>query len=917
MNSSSLDDEAILLDDEDINDANAAYEAQCGRRGIAPDSGPEADRVLTKLDLLYPGFREYRKRRAQKVAEEIETFQMASRLRSEGVRVSWYRGPLEHSGFWPEYKTKIQASLSAAAVEDLDKSTTQILDACANPQDIGSKRKGLVVGYVQSGKTANFEGLIAKAADAGYRVIIVMAGMFNNLREQTQSRLAHDLGLEKSSPGSASWSPLTDVDNDFGGAVSRTILNLENSVAIAVVKKNNSVLKKLIRWLNSIDAGLLAKRPVLIIDDEADQATPNTEKRRDEISTINKRVRELWRTVGTGTYVAYTATPFANVFIDPDDPADMYPDDFIFTLPEPNGYMGASAFFNLEMDADKDSDRDLALATEVSDIEAAVLTPRPPNIEDYDPHVTESLEEAIRWFIAATAVRQLRRGPAHSTMLVHTSHRVLAHKKLADVIRDYVRDLHRAGDGEASKFKEVFDRQMARTLSEGAHIPEWHEIWDRISTDVLPHVSVVVENGMSDERLAYGDDAQTVIAVGGSTLSRGMTLEGLVTSYFLRTSANYDTLLQMGRWFGYRIGYDDLVRIWVAPGLLEEFAHLSRVEEDMRERIAVMSEEDKTPREMAIPILAHDGRLSITSSNRMAAVREVQVGLSGSRRQTVYLDRSPSRIRESHRAARHLAQDAIDHASGQPLRERRSRPSILFQNVPSSDFLHFLEGYWVSESDRWLQPENLRSWLNKYGRDVSWNVVLVSGSDSSGATFDYADGLSVAPVLRTPLREDTWKADKRLPDRLSEDSDVINIRALISGSHQVLDLKILNDNGRLTTAQSADLAKRNASSKKDARILRKSIAPNVGLVLLYVIDKDSRPLQRSKERGAMDAVDHLIGLAVIFPDVDNEDPREYYAVEVSTDIDVLTEEERALEQFEMLDENAYFEAEAEADLEVE
>lgn len=916
MNSSSLDEETNLLDEDDIAGATAAYEAQCKRRGIAPDSGQEADRVLRDLDRRFPGFREHRRRLVAKVAEEIETFQMLSRLRSEGVRVSWYRGPMEHRGFWPEYKTKIQQSLPAAAVEDLDKSTTQIMDACVNPQDIGSKRKGLVVGYVQSGKTANFEGLIAKAADAGYRVIIVMAGMFNNLREQTQSRLADDLGLEKSSQGAASWNPLTDVDGDFGGA-SRTALNLESNVAIAVVKKNNSVLKKLIRWLNSIDPGLLAKRPVLIIDDEADQATPNTEKRRDRISTINRRVRELWGTVGTGTYVAYTATPFANVFIDPDDPEDMYPDDFIFTLPEPKGYMGASAFFNLELDADKDSDRDLVLATEVPDLEATVLTPQPPNIDDYDPHVTDSLDEAIRWFIAATAVRQLRSEPAHSTMLVHTSHRVLAHKRLADVIRDYVRSLHRAGDAEESAFKGVFDRQMSRTDSDGVQIPPWEQVWDRISADVLPHVSVVVENGMSDERLAYGDEAQAVIAVGGSTLSRGMTLEGLVTSYFLRTSANYDTLLQMGRWFGYRNGYDDLVRVWVAPGLLDEFAHLSRVEEDMRERIALMAEENRTPRDMAIPILAHNGRLSITSSNRMAAVREVQAGLSGSRRQTVYLDRSPARIRESHFAARQLAQKAFDHASGVPLRERRRRPSILFQNVPSRDFLQFLEGYWVSESDRWLQPENLRGWLKRYGRDVSWNVVLVSGSDSSGAVFDYDNEFSVAPVLRTPLDHETWKADKRLPDDLGEGSDVVNIRALISGPHQVLDLKILDENGRLTNAQSADLANRNASSKKDARSLRKSIAPNVGLVLLYVIDKDSRPLQRSKSRAAMDAADHLIGLAVIFPHVDNEDPREYYAVEISTDVDVLTEEERALEQFELVDENAYFEAEVEAESENE
>lgn len=890
---------AFELSMDDIELADLLFEALCSKNGVSPDD-KVASEYLSRTENSFPGYKAYREQILAERAEEIETFTLGSRLVKQGVKSSWYSGPKHNSGIWPKYKKKLEANnFPAKALHDLNMSTTQIMGNCANPRAIGDKRKGLVVGYVQSGKTANFEGLIAKAADAGYKVVIVLAGMFDNLREQTQARLEKDLELRVSRREEGLvWHPLTTVDTDFVlSPAAQTALNDPKSVAIAVVKKNGAVLRRLVRWLESISQDVREKSPILIVDDEADQATPNTMAGKKAVSAINQLVRDVWSLVETGTYVAYTATPFANVFMDPNDREDMYPDDFIFDLPEPEGYIGASKFFNVEGNADVDDDQDLRISVGVPEVEAEVLTPRTRNIEDYDPHITQSLGEAIRWFMIATAIRELRHGENHSSMLVHTSHRIQAHESLSDAVTEYLRDLWNERDAQEQNFRAVFEKQIESNSTASGVVPEWHVIWNQIVTSVLPVVSVVVENGVSESRLDYSDGIKKVVVVGGSTLSRGITLEGLITSFFLRTSANYDTLLQMGRWFGFRNGYDDLVRLWVAPGLLEEYAHLSRVEADMRERIQIMEREQKTPRDLALPILAHDGRLKITAANRMSAVRKVQVGLSGSRRQTIYLDRHPESIKRSQLVARNFVQAASRHSEGELYKEDAKSPSILIRDVRSSDFLQFLEGYWVSKSDEWLQPKNLRTWLSEHGSGIKWNLVLVSGP--SATSFDFGNGLEVSPVVRTPLEETYWTPDRLEHDQLDlESTDVVNIRALISGSHQVLDLKILDDNRLLSKEDSEKFGDVNASNKASAGALRKALEPTSGLILLYVIDKDSQPQAAGKQRSSMDAPDHLIGLSVIFPYVEDEDLGTYYSVEIEHDLGVMTDEEIEMAELE-------------------
>lgn len=813
----------------------------------------------------------------------IETIKLGNLVKKDGGYTSWYSGPRLATGEWPDYKKVLATKIPDAGVQGVDESTTRILSRCANPKEPGDRRKGLVIGYVQSGKTANYAGLIAKAVDAGYRIIIVLAGMYTNLRAQTQLRLETDLNVNDAKDKSGvAWSLLTGRDTDIAPSNSVGFMSSSTNVAIMVVKKHEKRLANVARFLREIPEATLRNRAVLIIDDESDQATPNTLSDREMVSTINKRIRSIWAEVPTGSYVAYTATPFANMFIDPSDPKDLYPEDFAMVLPRPDGYMGADSFFDIGQNADNDEDEPIYALSHVIDLaEAQSLVPG-RDIDNFDPEVTPSLDDAIRWFIVATAIRQIRTGKkSHSSMLLHTSHRVAAHQRLKDAVASFTEDLALRRDAEEQAFRSVFieETERAAHLRGSELVPEWAAVWDRVRK-IVGRLTVKIDNGQSDDRLVYPDDSpQFVIAIGGGTLSRGLTLEGLVVSYFLRTTNTYDTLLQMGRWFGFRPHYEDLARVWVGPGLLEDYSHLARVEREIRAEVAVLEAEGKTPRELAIRVRTHPGRLQITSPGKMTNAMIVHAGLGGTRRQTIYLDRSAEGARLSQSAARRLVEVARSRGTTHLVHDphgNSARDSLMFAGLQNGDVVDFLRHYWVV-SDPWLQAEKMETWLKNHGAGVSWNLVLVSGPRKRG-TFAYAPGVEVGLVSRSPLREEYWKPE-RLDGELRQGSDVVNIRALMSGTDSILDLEILAANDALVDP-SGLLQGTDTSRIESVRATRKAIAPDIGTILLYVVDRASSPLAKSKTRAGMDAEEHLVGLGVIFPHAEAEEQGEFVAADV-------------------------------------
>lgn len=868
-------------------DALNAYEGIIAGRSGQLDQDAAHREVVAIVEGLFPGFGEAYAAYVDEQENTIKHIKVGHQIREDGGRPDWYSGAKTRIGAWPAYRTRLeQGGLPEDAVESIHRSTDRILSQCANPKAVGDRRKGLVIGYVQSGKTANFTGLIAKAVDEGYRIIIVLAGMHTNLRVQTQLRLQKDLEIDTVQERSGiAWYRFTSRNADIGKDVSPGALSSPSNVAVMVVKKHEMRLANVTKFLESVPDSTLNRRPVLIIDDESDQATPNTLGAKDLVSTINKRIRALWAAVPTGTYVAYTATPFANVFIDPSDDADLYPEDFVSVLPKPDSYMGSELFFDVNQTVDEGEDEMIhQLAHEVPEHEALIFTPKPKHVEDFAPEMTLSLSTAIRWFILATAIREMRTSKSHdSSMLVHTSQLVRVHQQTKEVISRFISELALDIENQETSFREVFEdeKESAASLrAAGTVMPAWQELWPA-AKKVLEGVVVKIDNGASDDRLFYDPDApQTVIAVGGGTLSRGLTLEGLVVSYFLRSSNTYDTLLQMGRWFGFRPGYADLVRVWMGPGLLDEYAHLAAVEKQLRDEVISMEGEGSTPREFAIRVKSHPGRLEITSKGKMDAASMVRAGLGGTRRQTIYLDRSDTGREQSLQAADELVRRAIE--AGRPVLTRgahthRENPTRMYTGVSNSDLLTFLEQYWVTPTDRWLQPEGMRGWLDRHGKDATWNLVLVSGSSNS--RHQYAPGAVVRASRRAPLKPKYWSAE-RLGGELPEHADLVNIRALMPGDDYMMDIRVLADNGLLSEEDIKLLDGVDRNNAGAVKAVRGLIRPDQGTILLYAIDGQSAPSPKSTTRTAMQAGGPMIGLGIVFPHAEAEDPGEYWAVEL-------------------------------------
>ncbi len=885
------------LSREDFERGRAAFDgmvSQAMQRGQSAAAATQDAKDL--VSRMFPGF--------SRVYDEYVAAQRASVtkmakigiLRGSEKDTSWYGGPKESAGVWPMYKAGL--NLPQPAVDAIDESTTRILANCANPFQPGDKRKGLVVGYVQSGKTANYAGLIAKAVDAGYRMVIVLAGMHTNLRQQTQARLERDLALNlvaeanTASSTGITWHALTGPETDIGPNVPMGVFNNLSTVAVMVIKKNPTRLAHAAKFLNNFSEEIRARRGVLIIDDESDQASPNTKGEKQLVSAINDRIRDIWKATKTGTYVAYTATPFANIFIDPSDQNDLYPEDFAIALPRPDGYMGTDTFFDLAQNADFDDSATSDFVRVVGSDDAKALVADGRDVASFQPYITESLDEAIRWFVLATAIRQLRSGKsAHSSMLLHTSARVLAHQRLKEVVDSYRQGLiFRLADEELA-FQETFEREAEAirriSSSSPSAVPPWEDTW-RVATEIMPRLKVVIDNGASTDRLRYPEDSpQFVIAIGGGTLSRGLTLEGLVVSYFLRNSNAYDTLLQMGRWFGFRPGYADLARVWAPAGLIDDYAHLARVEDDLRKEIDQLAAERRTPSEFAIRVRSHPGRLIITSRDKMWAADVAHVRLSGTRNQTTLLDRSPQGAQRAQQAVRRLVTAILSDTAVQEYADPEDGGTRVFTGVSGESVVHLLRECSSPAQGPWVQGDAAEKWMLEHRPDATWNVVLVGGPRNATRVFRVDDERVIRAVKRAPLGD--WEPSPSHIEGFSEGADIVNIRALMSSADWLLDLDILATHGAVSdeVVEGLEALKGNRDKERSVRPFRSAVAPSTGVLLIYAIARDSAPSAKSDFRVPMGGTEELIGVGMIYPTSTRPDDHTYYAVKLDAPVDVF------------------------------
>ena len=758
---------------------------------------------------------------------------------------AWYLGPKEH-GHWARYRDLLD-SLGSPDLAGLDEETSRIVALLAPPNAPDAKRRGLVMGNVQSGKTRNFAGVIAKAADAGYAIVIVLSGINNNLREQTQSRLTDQLFTN--GPSATDWYPLTGSEHDFEPtAVTLHNLVQHQPLLCAVVKKNTDRLGALVKAFKTVPSELLRKKPVLVVDDEADQATPNSLAEKKKLSAINKHLRQLWNCFPTGTYVAYTATPFANVLIDPEDKDDLFPADFVTTISPGSGYFGAERVFGVYEVADGEagSSDGVDMVRTIPDADTATLKP-PSNASlrvHFDPPLPASLLAALDWYLLATAARRARGDTGHSSMLIHTTHYKDPHFAMKTRVEHELREYSELGGPLLERLRGRWDEEKDRAAGEAsAPLPAWDEVLDHLPK-VARAVRVIVDNGDSDDRLNYvGKDALCVIAVGGGTLSRGLTLEGLVVSYFTRTSNTYDTLLQMGRWFGYRTGYEDLPRVWVTRGLDKDYAFLARVEKDLRDEIEAIQNSEYSPQQLGVKIRSHPGRLQITSSNKMFHAGVAQLGLSGTSDQTFLFDAtSPGIIESNVVEVERMIEGAerSETASG--------TPSLMYRGVSGVRVAAFLEAFSTHPDQKWLYAaENkakIAEWITNWAPGPNWNVVLVDTAPKAGATPRAVtiSGTTLRCAQRSAMKGST-------PSK-------IDLKAITSASDRLRDIP--------AAAYVSQKPKRNADFIRTRRLH----GDGKGLIVVYPIEISKTP--SSSERIGMEIDTPLLGFAIFYPILNDE-----------------------------------------------
>lgn len=524
---------------------------------------------------------------------------------------------------------------SLSSVRSLDETTDRILGQLSDPLTEQFDIRGLVVGYVQSGKTSNYTALIAKAADVGYRLVIVLSGSDNGLRRQTQIRLNQELVGYPNNPNNAvplpplgkQWHQFTSEDllGDFRRGYANHAALQGTQPVLLVVKKNGPVLRRLHEWIDEAPDDVRRALPVLVVDDESDLASVDTRGSYqleddplpdDEYtppSIINALIRDLLRKFQRRAYVAYTATPFANILIPHDnyDPVvenDLYPRDFIVDLPKPRGYFGAEELFG-RFDAES--------AEEIGGLDIIrLVTEQELNELEYHRILPSSLEAAMMDFVLAGAARAQRgQGNLPATMLLHGSHLVLKQMELSQLVSEKFKEIKDEWryQREYSKlrFRERWEREF-RHVIRANHLDKdvpFSQVEHFIGS-FLEAVQIHVINSRTGDVLNYEQEPGIkAIAIGGNRLSRGLTLEGLLTSYFFRATIMYDTLMQMGRWFGFREGYEDLTRIYMTGELSSWFSDLARVEYELRQDIKMYEERNVTPRELGTRIATHPAML--------------------------------------------------------------------------------------------------------------------------------------------------------------------------------------------------------------------------------------------------------------------------------------------------------------------
>lgn len=776
---------------------------------------------------------------------------------------------------------------SLASVSSLDAASDRIL-RLIGPPTFSGQRMGLVLGYIQSGKTENFTSLVSKAADCGYKLIIVLSGVDDEIRRQTQIRFEQCVfGVDSAASAdgvafpSPRWIQFTNRDRDFQSTVGSKQQLTSGAPCALIIKKNKAVLNRVIDWLDDAGQEVLKNVPTLVIDDEADQASPTTSSRVDDPTAINKAIRLLLKKCPRSRYVAYTATPFANFFMNSRRVKgaygdDLYPSDFILSLPVPAGYLGTADIYGLPTGVLRAGQQvqPVRITRQIEDERDALKN---IGVED---EVPEGLRKAIASYMLSSAVAILAEesDKIPCSMLVHVSQLNEEHKVYGEVVSRALKDLQGMVLSTSRKkkvkdeFSDIYEKDFIPThqqiLATGQYetprsMPRFDAVWPVIEGLLLrEQIEVRVVNSINDSAPAYegrqaGDSSLKGILVGGNLLSRGLTIPNLFCSYFLREPGQADTLLQMARWLGYRRHYAHLLRVFSTDDCHSDLEEISGAEQDIRNQIDDMHAQGKTPRDFAVRVKIRAGLMPTRrSAMRNVAVSETSTNFSGALLETrCFPEDEPEWLHDAVRRNTALLEKAIKGQEPAKI----DGTNWLRYSVSRDKAIGFIRSLKVHREDpQFRMPLNfsVQTELIDYierrkadGELADWDIVICQLDRRSGSELISIPGLGkVVPIERG---RETRGPGTRLP-RINNLGDGRDEYYACPGPER------------------SALIGRGIGESNGAQV-RQLRSPKLGRIFVYPISKDSnRPAKGGRvplftDTHYKEAPDYLLGFAISLP----------------------------------------------------
>ena len=774
-------------------------------------------------------------------------------------------------------------------------------------------RRGLVIGDVQSGKTSTYIGLICKAADAGFRVFILLTGTTESLRRQTQERVEEGfIGIDLSDKQNMKRvgvgcdnkdiyaTSLTSRASDFTGNSSNIAMALNNRDAVVfVIKKQKDVLDKLTKWLTSINVDPLTKKinlPMLMIDDEADNASINTGKSREDPTTINKLIRKLANVFMLSTYVGFTATPFANVFIDPEtteemENQDLFPENFIVSLPTPSDYIGAEKIFahNGEHHSQLVYIKDAGI--EENDGCSFYFKHK----KEWEGELPASLTDAVYAFYIVNAIRDLRGNKrTHRSMLVNMSRFVKVQKYISKEIEEIHAEACREIKFNIShNLDKVLENPVLKKIhavwenyfADTEKIYSWDNIVDTLYQSIEDIVIKVVNSSKGSDKLIYPENESVrVIAIGGLALSRGLTLEGLIISYFYRNTCTYDVLMQMGRWFGYRRGYEDLFRIWINKASADWYAEISEATELLKSDMQDMNDLKLSPRDFGIRVKSDADDLQITAYNKMrnSKPETLRISFFGSIFETPYLVFDTDLLKKNFALTKAFIESfARDGKSLERQNTSRGTGRYMITDVPKERIVSYLNSLSLSPDNSQFKVQQINSFLLSCS-DPSidlFDIAFVEGNGDEDRAVEIS-----SRKIRTIVRGNCSVSDNRLNigqrGKLGGPND--GLAGIVDGSSMSAEEKIEHAKKCFREYyESVKHKKFSSTTSYPVSTWFRYIKERKPLLIIYLItvegngENENQKATFDKFRKEMNGIP-CVGLAIGFPENDAESLNEAY-----------------------------------------